>query len=152
MLVDYHVHSDVSEDSSASMGEMAAAEAAAGVKLLCFTNHCDLLCWQDGRPNPRCRVITDESAEKLAELRAAGEGPVELRLGLGLGSLHAQADHLGKGNGSSVGAAPQTACDAPSPAPASALPRWLPGSLGAGLTLRRVSVVEVLTTGMKVSL
>jgi histidinol-phosphatase (PHP family) len=89
MFVDYHVHSDVSEDSSASMGEMAAAEAAAGVKLLCFTNHCDLLHWQDGRPNPRCRVITDESAEKLAELRAAGEGPVELRLGLELAEGHA---------------------------------------------------------------
>ena len=82
MLVDYHVHSDVSEDSSASMREMAAAEAAAGVKLLCFTNHCDLLRWQDGRPNPRCRVITDESAEKLAEL-------VELRLGLELAEGHA---------------------------------------------------------------
>ena len=89
MLVDYHVHSDVSEDSSASMREMAAAEAAAGVKLLCFTNHCDLLRWQDGRPNPRCRVITDESAEKLAALRAAGEGAIELRLGLELGEGHA---------------------------------------------------------------
>ena len=89
MLVDYHVHSDVSEDSSASMREMAAAEAAAGVKLLCFTNHCDLLHWQDGRPNPRCRVITDESAEKLAALRAAGDGSIELRLGLELAEGHA---------------------------------------------------------------
>lgn len=89
MLVDYHVHSDVSEDSSASMREMAAAEAAAGVKLLCFTNHCDLLHWQDGRPNPRCRVITDESAEKLAALRAAGDESIELRLGLELAEGHA---------------------------------------------------------------
>lgn len=89
MFVDYHVHSDVSEDSSASMREMAAAEAAAGVKLLCFTNHCDLLHWQDGRPNPRCRVITDESAEKLAALRAAGNVPIELRLGLELAEGHA---------------------------------------------------------------
>ena len=88
-LVDYHVHSDVSEDSSASMREMAAAEAAAGVQLLCFTNHCDLLHWQDGRPNPRCRVITDESAEKLAALRAAGNVPIELRLGLELAEGHA---------------------------------------------------------------
>ncbi len=89
MLVDYHVHSDVSEDSSASMREMAAAEAAAGVQLLCFTNHCDLLHWQDGRPNPRCRVITDESAEKLAALRAAGDESIELRLGLELAEGHA---------------------------------------------------------------
>lgn len=71
-------------------------------------------------------------------------GLVELRLGLGLGSLHAQADHLGKVNGSSAGAAPDSV--RPPPRPASALPRWLPGSLGAGLTLRGVSVVEVLTT------
>ena len=89
MLVDYHVHSDVAEDSSASMREMAAAEAAAGVQLLCFTNHCDLLHWQDGRPNPRCRVITDESAEKLAALRAAGDESIELRLGLELAEGHA---------------------------------------------------------------
>ena len=71
------------------MREMAAAEAAAGVQLLCFTNHCDLLHWQDGRSNPRCRVITDESAEKLSALRAAGEGAVELRLGLELAEGHA---------------------------------------------------------------
>ena len=89
MLVDYHVHSDVSEDSSASMREMAAAEAAAGVQLLCFTNHCDLLHWQDGRPNPRCRVITDESAEKLAALRAAGDESIELRLALERAEGHA---------------------------------------------------------------
>ena len=89
MLVDYHVHSDVSEDSSASMREMADAEAAAGVQVLCFTNHCDLLHWQDGRPKPRCRVITDESAEKLAALRAAGDESIELRLGLELAEGHA---------------------------------------------------------------
>lgn len=35
-------------------------------------------------------------------------GLVELRLNLGLGGLHAQADHLGKGNGSSAGAAPES--------------------------------------------
>lgn len=87
-LVDYHVHSDVSEDSRSSMWEMARAEAAAGVRVLCFTNHCDLFRWQDDLPNQRCRVITEESAEKLAGLLAAHDAPIELRLGMELGEGH----------------------------------------------------------------
>lgn len=84
-LSDYHVHSDVSEDSSASMWDMIRAEAAAGVEALCFTNHCDIIRWQDFRPNPRCREIARESAEKLAQVRAAHDLPIPVRLGLELG-------------------------------------------------------------------
>lgn len=84
-LSDYHVHSDVSEDSSASMWDMIRAEAAAGVETLCFTNHCDIIRWQDFRPNPRCREIARESAEKLAQVRAAHDLPIPVRLGLELG-------------------------------------------------------------------
>ena len=47
-LVDYHVHTDISGDSHAGMWEMLQAEAAAGVRALCFTNHCDVVRWQDG--------------------------------------------------------------------------------------------------------
>ena len=87
-LVDYHVHSDISEDSSSSMWEMARAEAAAGIKCMCFTNHCDLFRWQDDTPNPRCRVITRESTEKLAALRAEQTPPLEICIGMELGEGH----------------------------------------------------------------
>ncbi len=91
ILTDYHVHSDVSEDSSADMWDMVCAEAAAGVQVLCFTNHCDLLRCQDDAPNPRCRVITRESAEKLRGMRAAHKLPIEVRLGIELSEGHRDA-------------------------------------------------------------
>ena len=88
-LIDYHVHSDVSEDCKSSMRAMAEAEAAAGVRVMCFTNHCDLFRWEDDLPKPRCRDIARESAEKLALLRAeTGTPPLEIRLGLELGEGH----------------------------------------------------------------
>ena len=85
---DYHVHSDVSNDSSATMWEMVQAEAAAGIGIVCFTNHCDLIRWQDEAPNIRCRGITGESAAKLHALRSEHTPPIELRLGIELGEGH----------------------------------------------------------------
>ena len=87
-LTDYHVHSDVSEDSDAAMWDMVRAEAAAGVGIVCFTNHCDLFRWQDDAPNPRCRVVTSESAEKLREMCGAHRVPIEVRLGTELAEGH----------------------------------------------------------------
>ena len=83
-LTDFHVHSDVSMDSQATMWDMIRAEADAGVRCMCFTNHCDLVRWNDFRENPRSLEITAESAEKLAAARAAHELPMEVRLGLEL--------------------------------------------------------------------
>lgn len=88
VYTDFHVHSDVSHDSSATMWEMARAEAAAGVGLMCFTNHCDLVRWQDEAPNPGCRVTAGESAAKLLEARNSHRLPIEVRLGLELGEGH----------------------------------------------------------------
>ena len=87
-LTDYHVHSDVSADSDAEMWDMVQAEAAAGVGILCFTNHCDLFRWQDDAPNPRCRGIAAESADKLLATRAMHPLPIEVRLGLELSEGH----------------------------------------------------------------
>ena len=83
-LTDFHVHSDVSMDSQASMWDMICAEAAAGIRCMCFTNHCDIIRWNDFRENPRCLEITAESVEKLAAARAAHQLPMEVRLGLEL--------------------------------------------------------------------
>ena len=87
-LADYHVHSDVSHDSCASMWDMVRAEAAAGVGALCFTNHCDLFRWQDDEPNPLCRDVTHQSVEKLREMRLEHRPPIEVRLGLELSEGH----------------------------------------------------------------
>ncbi len=87
-LADYHVHSDVSHDSCASMWDMVRAEAAVGVGALCFTNHCDLFRWQDDEPNPLCRDVTHQSVEKLREMRLEHRPPIEVRLGLELSEGH----------------------------------------------------------------
>ena len=87
-LTDYHVHTDISEDSQASMAEMIEAEAAAGVRVLCITNHCDPFHWQDDTPKPSCRHIAGESAAQLSALRARGALPIEVRLGLELAEGH----------------------------------------------------------------
>ena len=88
IYTDYHVHSDISNDSDASMWEMVQAEAAAGMDVVCFTNHCDLFRWQDGTPYPRCREIAGESAAKLRETQQAHALPIEVRLGIELGEGH----------------------------------------------------------------
>jgi len=46
-LTEFHVHSNVSADSPGTMREMAEAEVRAGIRILCFTDHCDLLNKQD---------------------------------------------------------------------------------------------------------
>lgn len=71
-------------DSSASMWDMMRAEAEAGVQSMCFTNHCDLVRWNNFQPNPHCLGITRESVEKLAAARAAHTFPLEVQLGLEL--------------------------------------------------------------------
>ncbi len=88
IYTDFHVHSDISNDSSAAMWDMVCAEAAEGIGLMCFTNHCDLIRWQDEAPNPRCRVIADESAAKKREMCDMHRLPIEVRLGLELGEGH----------------------------------------------------------------
>ncbi|MGN1001407.1 MAG: histidinol-phosphatase HisJ family protein [Oscillospiraceae bacterium] len=85
LLTDYHVHSDVSQDSSASMYDMAAAEAAMGIELMCFTNHCDMCHWRDYTFNPRCLTAVPETFRKFEEMKAEHGLPLEIRLGLELG-------------------------------------------------------------------
>ncbi len=80
-LTDFHVHSDVSMDCSTPMEDMVRAEAACGIEKMCFTNHCDMIRWDDFSFNPRCLEIVPESIEKLSALR---EKPLPLKVGLGL--------------------------------------------------------------------
>ena len=86
ILSDFHVHSDVSQDSTASMIDMVRAEAAAGVACMCFTNHCDVVDWHTMEYAPRCEEIVAESFRKREEMLSQfGPAPIDVRIGLELG-------------------------------------------------------------------
>ena len=85
-LADYHVHSDVSQDSKATMYEMVEAEAKMGMEQICFTNHCDMCDWRTYEFNPSCLTRVSETMEKYeAMLREHPKLPLDVRLGLELG-------------------------------------------------------------------
>ena len=85
-LADYHVHSDVSQDSRASMFEMVEAEAKMGMKQICFTNHCDMCDWHTYQFNPSCLTRVSETMEKYNAMLAEHPNlPIDVRLGLELG-------------------------------------------------------------------
>ena len=65
-LADYHVHSRVSPDASASMTELAEAAIRLGFQELCFTDHVEPI--RFGTTEPR---ESYDWAPMLAEFRAA---------------------------------------------------------------------------------
>ncbi len=86
-LTDFHVHSDISLDCAVPMAEMAKAEAAAGVQVMCFTNHCNPIRWQTDKYDPRCRTVTAEEVKQVGALRELGL-PMEILIGIELGEGH----------------------------------------------------------------
>lgn len=85
-LTDYHVHSDVSQDSRASMYDMVMAEAKMGIKQMCFTNHVDMCHWRTYELNHDCVKKVPESLEKFAALKKEHPDlPIDVRLGIELG-------------------------------------------------------------------
>lgn len=85
-LADYHVHCNVSQDSSATMYEMVEAEAKMGMEQICFTNHCDMCDWRTYKFNPRCLTRVEDTVKKYrAMLAEHPELPIDVRLGLELG-------------------------------------------------------------------
>ena len=85
-LTDYHVHSDVSQDSKASMYDMVMAEAAMGIEQMCFTNHCDMCHWRTYELNPWCVTQVPASLVKYQQLmQEHPDLPIDVRLGIELG-------------------------------------------------------------------
>ena len=82
-LCDVHTHTKISPDSGAELSDMARSAAAAGLRELCVTDHCDLL-------TPDGDTVTDFDwpAAKAQYRRVNGKagGALALRLGLELGS------------------------------------------------------------------
>lgn len=52
MLIDYHLHSNASEDAHDTMADMALACEERGFERVCFTDHCDLDHYITGKFNP----------------------------------------------------------------------------------------------------
>jgi len=100
-LFDFHVHSDISADSKASMIDMIRAEAAKGVKVMCFTNHCDMIDWHTNLPDDRCFSVPERTWEKKRELlELCPELPIDVRFGMELGEAHhnfARAEEIASG-------------------------------------------------------
>ena len=79
-LADYHVHSRVSPDASASMAEMAEAAIRQGLHELCFTDHVEPI--RFGTTEPRADYDWAPMAAEFAAARAAAGDRIQLRLGV----------------------------------------------------------------------
>lgn len=90
-LADYHTHSRISMDGRASMADMAAAAAAAGVEELCFTDHLEPVIWRQGKR----RAVFDWAAmeREFSQAQALWGDRVRLRLGVELGDAPFDIPH-----------------------------------------------------------
>ena len=82
-LCDVHSHTKISPDSRAELSAMARAAAAAGLRELCVTDHCDLL---DLNGDPVTDFHWPAAKEQYRTVKAALGDRLTLRLGLELGS------------------------------------------------------------------
>ena len=82
-LCDVHSHTKISPDSRAELSAMARAAAAAGLRELCVTDHCDLL---DMHGNTVTHFNWPAAKEQYRAVRPAPGGALTLRLGIELGS------------------------------------------------------------------
>lgn len=82
-LADCHTHTRISPDSEAALSDMADAALAAGLSGLWVTDHFDLLN-TDGQAV--CKFDWDAALAQFDAAASALTGPLELRLGLELGS------------------------------------------------------------------
>ena len=82
-LADYHVHSRISPDASASMQEMAEAASRLGFQEICFTDHVEPI--RFGTTEPRGAYDWDPMIAEFRAARTAVGDRITLRLGAELG-------------------------------------------------------------------
>ena len=82
-LADYHVHSRISPDASASMQEMAEAAIRLGFQEICFTDHVEPI--RFGSTEPRGAYDWDPMIAEFRAARTAVGDRITLRLGAELG-------------------------------------------------------------------
>lgn len=87
ILTDFHIHSEVSQDSQAPMREMVVQEYERGVQRMCFTDHCDMVNWRSYTLREDCREIVPRAREKYAAMLESfgGAPPMDVGLGIELG-------------------------------------------------------------------
>ena len=88
MLSDFHVHSNCSPDARDSMLDMARAAKAAGIGVLCFTDHCDIDDFPEAHVDPNCFAFWPEALRQFDALRGQGVKGLDLRLGIELGEAN----------------------------------------------------------------
>jgi len=84
-MTDFHCHSKVSVDGEDTMAAMARAEYEAGVRCLCFTEHCDTVDWQTLAFDPNCLTVPARALAALEECRAELPADMDVRVGIELG-------------------------------------------------------------------
>lgn len=84
-LTDFHCHTNISRDGLDTMLAMARAEYDAGIRCLCFTDHCDTVDWLTLDYYPPCRTVAQRVAAAYADCRARLPEGLDVRLGMELG-------------------------------------------------------------------
>ncbi len=87
-LTDYHVHTEISPDSTAPWFDMVMAEYDAGVRYLCVTDHCDTVDWKTGAYSPACMEVAGREREMYERYADRLPRDLSLRLGIELGEAH----------------------------------------------------------------
>lgn len=95
-LIDNHIHSLCSPDGHNSMTEMMEASYNAGVRHMCFTDHCDMDNYLTGKPDPDCFSFRDKMNEFYAKAKIAKPEDMTLCLGLELGEGNHNPDLAAK--------------------------------------------------------
>jgi len=88
ILVDFHTHSDCSEDGTASMYDMALAGVEKGVSIMCITDHVDIDHYETGSKKPDCFAHWGRMKEQYAKAREGLKGRIDLRLGIEFGEAN----------------------------------------------------------------
>lgn len=85
ILTDCHCHTNISIDGSDTMLAMARAEHAAGVNILCFTDHCNTVDWHTLQFYPPCGTVAQRVCAAYDACRDALPEGLDVRLGMELG-------------------------------------------------------------------
>ncbi len=86
-LTDQHCHTDISQDSAASYLDMVQAAYAAGVRWLCFTDHCDTVDWRTLELYPPCRDVARRELEAYEANLDRVPKDMTVRMGMELAEL-----------------------------------------------------------------